>query len=344
VLRSWLFTSNRRGIGATLGSHLSFTLSSFANLVWRRERFDVLIASSPPFLPQVSGALLAGLHATPLVIEIRDLWPDYLLALGMLKAGLASRAIFSLERWLLSRAEATVVVTESFRGRVIEKGVPADEVHVIPNGVDLTRYFRDDTEPEQPAFRRRDGEPIIGYLGTFGRGQALTTVVEAASALERRGVKARVLLVGDGPDKPNIVAAIARLGVTTVEIHPPIPRDSTRSFYNACDVCLVPLAPVDLFQETIPSKIFEVMACERPLVASLSGEGARIIEESQGGACTPPGDAAAIAAAIEQLLARGPEEREAMGKAARAYVSAHYDRRKLADQYYALLRTLSKRD
>jgi colanic acid biosynthesis glycosyl transferase WcaI len=332
VLRSWVFTGRNRGIGAALSSHMSFTTSSLVHLLAKRERYDVLIASSPPFLPQIAGAAYASLRRIPLVLEVRDLWPDYLIALGMLKPGMASRAIFQLERSLLARAAQTVVVTESFRDRVVGKGVDRARVHVIPNGVDLNRYA-----PAEPASRNgRDGA-VVGYLGTFGRGQALSTVVSAAALLEKSGSDVRFLLVGDGPDRPNIERAIEETGVRNVELRPPIPRDATRDFYNSCDICLVPLAAVGVFQETIPSKIFEVMACERPLVASLSGEGERIIRESGGGVATAPGDPGAMADAIQYLLDLDDEHRAAMGRAARAYVASHYDRQALADRYLELL-------
>ncbi len=338
TLRSWLFTSERRSTWATILNHLSFTVSSFTNVMARRERFDVIIASSPPFLPQLSGAMLAMLRGTPLVLELRDLWPDYMVELGMLRSRASRQALFGLERWLLNRADEVVVVTESFRTRLIAKGVAAEHLHVVPNGVDLVRYAAQPSRPPVDALVKRAGEPIVGYLGTFGRGQGLSVVVDAAERLRARIPDARFVLAGGGPEVAAITEAARRLPEGAISILPPVPRDATSAFYNACDVCLVPLAPIPVFQETIPSKIFEVMACERPLVASLAGEGARIVAESGGGIATPPGDAAALADAIEHLLVLPQDKRLEMGRRARAYAAAHYDRTTLADRYLELLR------
>lgn len=343
TLRTWVYTGSGRGTRNKLVNMATFMTTGFLAGALPREKFDVLIASSPPFPPHVAGVALARLKGIPLVLEIRDLWPDYMVEMGMLTDPRAQRALFALERWLLARADHTVVVTESFRERVIAKGVPRERTDVIPNGVDLDQYFVDigPAPSPIPALDRREDELIVGYLGTFGRGQELATVVRAAALLRDRRPAIRVVLVGDGPDLPAIEAEMERSGATNLTIHPPIDRTATRAFYNACDICLVPLAPLKIFQETVPSKIFEIMACERPLVASLAGEGAAIVEASGGGFTCAPGDPRALADAILRAAAVPDTERREMGRRARAYVSAHYSRAALADRYLGILERLA---
>src|SRR5688572_21268792 len=140
TLRSWVFASDSLGFGAKMVNNASFMATGFAHAIARAGRPDVLIASSPPFLPHVSGALLARYWRVPLVLEIRDLWPDYLVQMGVLTGKTSQRALFGLERWLLRQATHVVVVTESFRARIAEKGVPRECISVIPNGVDIGRY------------------------------------------------------------------------------------------------------------------------------------------------------------------------------------------------------------
>ena len=343
TLRSWLYTGNGRGLVAKALNNASFMLSSFLHAAARRDDFDVLIASAPPFLPHVSAAALSRMRGIPLVLEIRDLWPDYMVQLGMLKNGKARAALFGLERRLLCAADHVVVVTESFRQRVIAKGVRPDRVDVIPNGVDLTHYHATEEAPPFSALNKGSDEFLVGYLGTFGKGQGLEYVVRAAELLEKQGCKIRFVLAGDGSELPGVKDEIEKLGVTNVTLHPPIPRSETRAFYNSCDVCLVPLAPIPIFSETIPSKIFEVMACERPLVASVSGEGAAIVERSRGGIRAEPGDAQGLADAILTVQSMSGEQRRSMGRRAREYVSVHYDRVALADKYLEILRMVAER-
>lgn len=333
VYRSWLYASPKHGFARTLLNNVSFMGTSLLRGVNALASCDVLIASSPPFFPHVSGVLLSGFHRIPLILEVRDLWPDYLVGMGLV-GGWKADALYALEGALLRRADRVVVVTESFRRRIEAKGVMPDRIEVIPNGVDTELYFKGpDAPPPFPALDRRPGDFLVGYLGNFGAGQGLEVVVEAAACLSQQGHDAiRFVLAGDGPTKAAIVALTRGRGLP-LEIHPPILKDQTRAFYNACDVCLVPLAPIPIFQETIPSKIFEIMACESLVIACLDGEGRRIIEESGAGLVTPPGDPEVLARAIVEAQTMKAHDRVRCGKDARAYVKAHYERHGLADRY-----------
>ena len=341
VLRSWLYASPRHGFGRTLFNNASFMVTAAAHAMVRGGPLDVLIASSPPFFPHLAGRAAAALRRLPLVLEVRDLWPDYLVQMGVLK-GVPARALFAVERRLLRAADEVVVVTESFRCRMVEKGVDPARVHVIPNGVETERYYRDAAaEPPLAELRRSDGDYLVGYLGNFGAGQNLGVVLQAAALLAHESPRVRFVLVGDGPQGGELRARAAEL--TNVSVLPPIPKEATRAFYNACDVCLVPLAPVPVFQETVPSKLFEILACERPVVASLEGEGRAIVEASGGGVVRPPGDPASIADGIREIRAMGDAQREAMGRAGRAYVERAYSRAALADRYLEVLRAAKER-
>lgn len=334
VLRSWLYASPKAGFARTLLNNLSFMATSAVHAARRAGPLDVLIASSPPFFPHIAGDVLARLRHWPLVLEVRDLWPDYLVGLGTLREGsAATRALFALERTLLRRADAVAVVTESFRDRVIAKGVPADRVEVFPNGVDVGFYHRSAEPPPLDDLVHRPGERVVGYLGNMGAGQALTTVLEAAALLRDRAPDVRFVLVGDGPERARLEAWLAEHRLDSVVLRPPIPKEQTRAFYANCDLCLVPLAPIAVFQETVPSKIFEIMACERPLLASLDGEGRRIVEASRGGYVSPPGDPVAMAEGILRALDAPAGERDAMGRRGREYVAWRYGRAAIADRY-----------
>jgi len=337
VHRSWLYASPRHGFARTIANNATFMATAGLSALMRLERPDVLIASSPPFFPHVAGAAVCRLRRIPLVLEIRDLWPDYLVGMGVLKEGMASRALFALERRLLRGAAHTVVVTESFRQRVVEKGVAPERVDVIPNGVDLSLYHPSQEEPPVEALRRAPGEFLVGYLGNFGAGQGLAAVVEAAARLAQRAPDVRFVLAGDGPDRERVLARAAALGTPNLSVGPAIPKDRTRAFYNSCDVCLVPLAPYPILQETVPSKIFEVMACERPVLAALSGEGACIVRGAGAGLVVPPGDPEALADAVLALRDASPAERAAMGEGGRLHVAEHFSRDVLAARYLEIL-------
>jgi glycosyltransferase involved in cell wall biosynthesis len=134
-----------------------------------------------------------------------------------------------------------------------------------------------------------------------------------------------------------VEATLHSLGVRNVSIHDSIPKDQTRGCYHSFDVCLVPLAPIPAFESTIPSKIFEIMACERPVLASVNGEARAIVEKSGCGIAVPPGNSEAIAHAVRQIRALTPDMRRQMGARGRQYVRQHYSRDTLARRYYERL-------
>lgn len=341
VLRSWLFASPRHGFARTLVNNLSFMATGAVSAAARARGLDVLIASSPPFFVHVAGVAAARARRVPLVLEVRDLWPDYLAGMGVVK-GRAKDALFALERRLLRAADHVVVVTGAFRERVIEKGVAPERVTVIPNGVDAGRYYADPAGARLPGGPAAPGAFVVGYLGNFGASQDLGQVLEAARIVAARDPSIRFVLVGDGTERARVEAHAARLALPSVSLHPPIAKDETRGFYAACDLCLVPLAGVGALQETIPSKIFEIMACERPVVASLAGEGARVMGESGGGIVARPGDPVSLADALLRLRAAPAAERAEMGARGRAYVQAHYARERLAERYLELLQRVAR--
>jgi colanic acid biosynthesis glycosyl transferase WcaI len=341
VLRSWSYATRSSGVLPQVANNTSFMLTAAAHGLLRMPRPDVLIASSPPFFPHFTGRLLAARYRAPLVLEVRDLWPDYLVGFGMLRRGsAAARALFAAERSVLRAAAGVVVVTDTFADRIAAKGVDRRRIAVVPNGVDLGRYRPAPPPPDAVTAPDRSGAappaPLtFGYLGNFGRGQDLGVMVEVARLL--RGEPVRIVLIGEGPERGRVEAAARAAGVTNLEIRDAVPRAATEACYHAFDVCLVPLAAVADFADTIPSKIFEIMACARPVLASVAGETQRLVENAGNGIAVPPADAPAIAAAIRRFAAMEPAQRHAMGLRGRDHVVRNYDRDVLADRYHAFL-------
>lgn len=343
VLRSWLFASPRRGFATTLLNNTSWMLTGAVHAIRAAGPLDVLIASSPPFFCHLAGEAVRRALRVPMVLEIRDLWPDYMVEMGVLKNRAGQRAIFGLERFLLRHGQQAVVVTESFRRRIVDKGMAPECVDVISNGVDAAFYYRDPAaEPPLPELARRGGGFVVGYLGNFGAGQEIRTVLEAAARLHTAAPDVRFVLAGDGTEKHLVAERARELNLRNLSIHPPIPKERTRDFYNSCDLCLVPLAPIPIFSETVPSKIFEIMACERPVLASVAGEGARIVEESGGGMVSAPGDEAALADGILKMRATHADELAAMGVRGRRFVREQYSREVLAGRYLQILRRVAQ--
>jgi glycosyltransferase involved in cell wall biosynthesis len=343
VVRTWLYATPNEGIARRTLGHLSFMVSSVLLGFRAVGPADVVVVSSPTFFAIFSGWLLARLKRARFVIEVRDLWPAIFVELGVLTN---RRLIGVLERMELAAyaaADQVVVVSEGFRTDLIRRGVPAEKVHVIRNGVDVRRYTPEGTDASG-GWRERlgagRGECLVLYAGTHGISQGLTMVADAAAQLAWRAAEpgaapVRFAFVGEGAGKKRLEHRVAQLGLTDVTLLPGVPNAEMPGLLGAADICLVPLRDVPLFATFIPSKMFEYLAAGKAVVGSVRGEAAQLLEEA-GAAVVPPEDSVALASQIAALAA-DPELRAAMGRAGRAYVERGYDRAALAREYHKVL-------
>jgi glycosyltransferase involved in cell wall biosynthesis len=337
ILRSWLYARPGGRFATILLNNATFAATATLHALGRAGPFDVLIASSPPYFPVPAGLLLHWLWDTPLVCELRDLWPEYLVEMEVLGSRLLERAVLAADAAMLGRAAHLVTVTAPLRNRLVAKGISQDRISVIPNGVDPEEYFPREEPAPVDALTRIAATFTVGYLGNFGAGQGLGVVLEAARQLRDRGAGVRIVMVGDGTEHARVRADAARLALPNLRILPPIPKHSTRAFYNNCDACLVPLAPLPIFADALPTKFFEIMACGRPVIAAAVGEVRRVLEASGAGWAVPPGDGAALADAIGRLALLSAGERAEMGARGVKYVADRFHRGVLAERYLGVL-------
>lgn len=335
VLRCWLAARPNRGVGPRATSHLSFMLSALLVGAPRMGGVDVVVASSPPLFTALAGLAIARLQRVPFVMDVRDLWPDAFAEVGVMRAGAATRALARLARALYLRAARVVVVTERFGERLVRQGVAPSRLAVVPNGADLEVFG---SVPDGASARERLGIArdafVAAYVGSHGRSQGLEVLLDAAA----RDTGTVYVLVGDGAEREGLLSAAGERGLSNVRMFPSVPREEVPALYAAADVCLVSLRPLPIFETFVPSKLFEMLAAGRPVVGALAGEAREILERSRGGVAVPPGDGAAVAAAVENLRAR-PTLRSEMGERGRTFVREHFDRERLAARYLAVLQS-----
>jgi glycosyltransferase involved in cell wall biosynthesis len=335
VLRTWLYATPNEGIARKTLSHLSFMVTSVL-LGWRASgRADTVVVSSPTFFSIASAWLLARLKRARLIVEVRDLWPAIFTELGVLTSRRLIRMLERLELAAYAAADEVVVVSDGFRANLIERGVPAAKVHTIRNGVTVGRF--DPATPADPFLRAglgaRPHECLVLYAGTHGISQGLPEAAAAATQLS--GQPVHLAFVGEGADKPRLRRRVTELGLANVTMAKAIPADVMPALLASADVLLVTLRDLPLFATFIPSKMFEYLAAGRPVIGAVAGEAAQILREA-GAVVVPPGDAAALAAAIGSLAA-DPRRRAQMASQGRAYVGRFFDRAELARQYRKIL-------
>lgn len=298
---------------------------------------DVVWGTTPP-LPQLMPAWLASLRAKGgLVVEERDLWPEFAIGMGVLKPGPVTDAALAFKRWVYRRARRVVINSPGFLPFLKSYGVDEAKIHVVPNGVDPTPF-----DPEQRGEQHRaawgaDGRFVALYAGALGPANALDVVLDAAAEL--RGTRALFVLVGDGKARPDLERAAAERGLDNVRFVPAVPKDQVPGVLAAADACIACLRDIPLFRTTYPNKVFDYMAAGRPTLLQIDGVIRQVVEEAHAGLFVEPGDAHALASAVRQMMDH-PESAREMGRRGRKVVCERFDRRLQGEQIEALFAEL----
>jgi glycosyltransferase involved in cell wall biosynthesis len=281
-------------------------------------RPDAIVATSPPLPTGAAAATVAARHRVPWVLDVRDLWPEAAVVLGELKGARAIAAAERLERRLYRSAAAIVTVTEPFR-EAISAHVPGKRIEVISNGT-TRAWMEAGADPDPTSEWDSQREFSWMYAGNLGIAQGLEHAVEAQRLL---GDGFRLVLLGEGPQRDVLRERAATLPAGAVEFRDLVqPEEAARQMREA-DALLVSLAPMPELAKFVPSKLFDSWALGRPVVLAAGAEAARLAAEGPSATIVPPGDPAALAAAVRQLR---DEPRAAAEMALRA-------RRLVADRY-----------
>jgi glycosyltransferase involved in cell wall biosynthesis len=341
VWRNWLYATPNEGFVKKTLSHLSFMLSTLLFSVPRLRGVDVIIVSSPTFFVVMTVCVAHWLWRRPYVFEVRDLWPGVFVELGVIRNRPLIVLLEALEMFLYRRASLVVVVTESFRETLIARGLPAEHVRVVTNGVDL-ELFKPNTAGAASLRKQLgfDTQFMVLYIGAHGISHALSRILDVAAKFTHQA-DVSFVFVGDGAEKQRLSKDAEARGLDNVRFFPSQSRETMTSWYGAADVVLVPLRNIALFETFIPSKMFEILACERPIIGSVRGEARRILEQSEAALVVDPEDVDAIAESI-QVLRSDPRRRESLATKGRIYVRARYDRRALASEYLRLLKGVTE--
>jgi len=337
VVRAYVYATPNQGTVKRMASYVSFMLSAILVGMLRVKRPEVVIATSPQLLCGLAGYLLGKALGAPFVFEVRDLWPETMVAVDVMDSEhLVVRGLRRLSAFLYERSAHIVTVGEGYAASIRELyGVDQSRMSVVHNGVDLELF-----EPagKHNGVRRQYGwndRFVLMYVGTHGMCHGLGSVIEVARRY-RDDARMHFVLVGEGAEKEQLQRTAAEWQLPNVQFIGGQPRDRIAQFYAACDAGIVCLRKSTRFHEVLPSKIFEYLGMERPIVLGVDGEARRLVERSGAGVCVPPEDAEAMAAAVEGLWRRRHTLAQ-MGRAGRDFVIRHFDRGRLASKYVNVL-------
>lgn len=333
----WLWASPYRGNDWRRAVNwLSFARSAAG---WRPAagKPDVVIGSSPHLFAALAAARTAARYRVPFVLEVRDLWPESLLAAGGRK-GLAYHGFAAIARSLYRRADRIVVLARGSAEHLVRMGVDGGKIAYVPNGVDTSAFG---AVPRAP--RAADAPFTLVYAGAHGPANGLDVVLDAAERLrDRRDV--RFLLVGDGPAKHELQRSAEARRLANVEFRAPVPKSGMPALLAGADAGLMVLRDSPLFAFGVsPNKLFDYLGAGIPVVCNVPGEVAALLRDARAGTQATDASAAALADAVLGLRASGSDHRAAMGRAGQDWVAREHARPVLARRLDAMLRELAER-
>jgi glycosyltransferase involved in cell wall biosynthesis len=328
----WTYASPRLRTIDRLLNWLSVALGASLYMLARREPIDVAFVSSPPIslaLPALTGCIL---RRARLVVDIRDVYPDVAIKLGVWKRGGAiARVVGAVADALYRRADLILTVTDTCRREILNRGVPPEKVITAPNGFD-----RIDIAAAIPV-ERGAGDFIVAYTGNMGVATGMDVVLDAA-ALLRDQKQFRFVLVGGGADGDGVARRVMDDGLDNVRLLGPQPRAVAAAVMRGADVCVVPLRRG--LVDSIPTKLMDSLSVGTPVIVCADGEARTFIERSGGGVAVDPEDGAALADAISSL-ARDSSRRANLARSGLAFVTRHYDRATVVADISLRIATLS---
>jgi|SRR5579863_732062 len=341
VVRVWSFISAHKGFLRPILSQVSFgCLAAF--LGWRAiGRPAIILVESHPLFNAVSGRLLSWGKHCPFVFVISDLWPESAIQLGVLRNKMLIWLAERLEWSTYLRASLIWALSEGIRNTLIKRGLNPEHIFLLTNGADTSKFCPLPKKLARTELGWEDRFTIL-YAGNHGLSHGLITVIDAAEQMQDRP-EIHFIFVGDGSEKVDLMAQARGRHLTNVTFLDPLPHERMPSALAAADICLVPMRKGSLFEGRLPLKMFEVMACARPILLGVDGEARQLAVQEAGAAIyVEPENAEALVSAILYLYEH-PSESQVLGQRGRAYVEERFDRDRLVAELDAHLAALLER-
>jgi glycosyltransferase involved in cell wall biosynthesis len=323
-----------RGKGGSLRLALNYfshaLMASVLAPLQARGEFDAILVYEPsPMTIGIPARLLRALKGAPLVFWVQDLWPESLSATGAVRSRTLLALVDRLIKWIYRGCDRVLVQSEAFIPSVEAHGVPRERIGYLPNSAEA--FYKRLPPETHPGFR-------VLYAGNIGAAQDFPTILAAAQRL--RDVE--WIIVGDGRLRPWVESEVKARGLTNVRLLGQRPAEEMPRLFAQADVLLATLRREPIFAYTSPSKIQSYLACGRPVIAAIEGEGGRIIRNAGAGWAVPPEDPAALAEAVLAASRLERSELDAMGNRGEAWFRSHFEREKLLSRLEDFLQEVKK--
>lgn len=330
VHRSWIYPSPKGSFWKRLASYFSFTFSAFFSIL-KSKPADVIICNSPPLFLGITGYLGAKMKRAKFVFNVADIWPESAVELGILKNKSFIRLAERLEMFLYKKSWKIATATEGIKDYMVRKGKNAEDVFLLPNGVNTDTFA---PQPKNTELLREvgiEGKKVFMYAGNLGYAQGLDSVLRAAALLKDKQPDAHFLFVGDGQEREKLLSLKEELQLDNVTFYGSVPVSAMPDMFAAADYSIVSLRNIELFKGARPSKIFPAISSGVPVLYCGDGESAAILEEYHCGKIAPPENPEGIAAAISELMSISDADYQTMRENGRKLAIDQYSWKSIVD-------------
>ncbi len=335
ILRAAVYDAHHKSFIHRVLAFFSFMFSSF----WIGlgvKNVDLVWGTSPPIFQGVTAWALARIKGAKFLFEVRDLWPQFAIAVGVLTNPILIFLSEWLERFLYRRADRVMVNSPGFLGPVTSRG--AKRVELIPNGADPSMFDPNDNGADFRRSNQLENKFVALYAGAHGMSNDLQIILESASLLaDEKNI--HIVFLGDGKEKPALMAQAKGMNLSNVTFLPSVPKTEMASALAGADACIAILKPLEEYKTTYPNKVFDYMAAGRPVVLAIDGVIRDVVEAADCGIFATPGNAKEIAEAIRKLAANAEQSR-AMGLKGRRYLEENFSRAVIGNKLVDLLEEL----
>jgi glycosyltransferase involved in cell wall biosynthesis len=331
INRVWVFTSRKKNFMTRILFYISFMLMGILHTLFNWKRYDLVYVTSPPlFVGMISIVLKKTFPKTKFIFEVRDLWPDSAIELGELNNKLFLKLSLKLEKKIYDTSDYIIAISKDMRNKIIKKGYNKKKISIIYNGTDETFIKNNFNKFDKDIYNNDDNNKLIGiYAGIIGIAQGLEVLLTAANELKNENIE--FYLIGNGPKLKKLKKMAKNMQLNNLFFIEQVSRNKIPDYLHNADFGIIPLKKMDLFKGALPSKIFDYMSCDLPIVLGIEGEAKKLINESGTGICFEPDNVNDL---IEKILwlKNNRGALDIMKSKGRKFVSENFDRSKLAEK------------
>ena len=334
VVRVWSYMTANKGFIKRIIDFISFSVTSFIAGLF--QKCDVIVATSPQFFTALSGRTLHFFKRRPWIMEVRDLWPDSIKAVGAMKESFVLKYFSKEELWCYKSARKIVVVTNSFKREISNKGIPAEKISVVKNGANTDLFKPRAKSPELLKKLGLEGRRVLGYVGTLGMAHKIDFLIDCVKELDDYAL----MILGNGAERDNIKQKIESEGLKNIVLIDSVPKELVPEYIALQDAALVNLRKSPLFTTVIPSKIFETASMRIPILLGVDGEAREMVEEFGAGLFYEPENKAEFLERLNTLFS-SKEVYEACCDGGEKLAEA-YDRKRLAAEMLNIIAEVAR--